>query len=297
MLSPSLSVVIGSRNAEGSLDACLASLQTQVDDTVQVIVAEASTDGTAELVTGRYPWATLVQCATETGIGRVRAAGLRVAEGDVIAFTDPFCRVAPNWVATLRRQEWQRYAAVGGVVVPAPRAHATDWAAFLNEYAPHLTPQPAGEATILTGNNVGFRRSALEHAGLLTESEFWKTFALWRLAERGERFWVDPELVVQHAKSTPGLDFLIGRYLHGRCFGATRVAGQPLRSRLARALTCPALPLVFTSRLVRSVNSNATYRRVLWRSLPINLIFHTAWAVGELDGYLRGPGTACARLT
>jgi hypothetical protein len=54
--------------------------------------------------------------------------------------------------------------------------------------------------------------------------------------------------------------------------------------------------LLFTIRLVRAVHGRPRYRRALWQSLPLNLVFHVAWAVGELDGYLRGRGNACTQL-
>jgi hypothetical protein len=159
-----------------------------------------------------------------------------------------------------------------------------------------VPPQPRGEVAILPGNNVGFRRDALVRAGLVGEREFWKTFALWRLAALGERFWVDPDLVVLHQRSTHTASFAYHRYLNGRCFGANRVAGQSWKQRLKWAAICPGLPFLLTARLVGAVQGHPRYRRALWQSLPVGLLFHAAWAMGEFDGYLRGRGDACSRL-
>lgn len=294
-----LSVVIAARNAVGSIVPCVVALEAQAQPDMEVLVADASEDGTAELMTRRFPWVRLVRCPTGSSLAELRAAALAASEGEIVAFTDVYCRVEADWVQRLSQEPWQSYAAAGGVVAPAPRTRLTDWAAFLCEYAPHLPASlslPAGPATLLPGNNIAFRRDALVRAQLVGEREFWKVFALWRLAALGERFWVDPGLVVRHDRSTPTSEFAYHRYLHGRCFGANRTATRPWVYKLARAATCPAVPLLLTARLVHAVHGHRTFRRVLWQSLPFSVLFHVAWGWGELEGYLRGPGEACVRL-
>ena len=297
-----LSVVIAARDAAEQIVPCLAALEAQARTDVEVLVADASRDGTAEVVERAFPWARLVRGDVGSGLAELRAAGLARARGRIVAFTDVYCRVSPDWVARLLGQPWATCAAVGGVVVPERRTRPAEWAAFLCEYAPHLPPAPAGGTTLLPGNNVAFRRDALERAGLVGGRQFWKVFALWRLASLGERFRADPGLVVHHYRPTPAPEFAHQRYLHGRCFGANRVRQErPARRRwvrrLARAASCPAVPLLLTARLVAAVHGNRRYRRALWRSLPYAVLFNVAWGWGELDGYLRGAGDACARLT
>jgi GT2 family glycosyltransferase len=150
--------------------------------------------------------------------------------------------------------------------------------------------------SILLGNNVGFRRDALEAAGVVEAPEFWKTFAVWRLREHGYRCWMDPKLVVTHDRATPTGEFTRNRYLNGRCFAGNRAAADPLRRRVLRAATCPLLPLIFAARQFWALRGHADYRAHWVRSLPAGLLFHAAWAVGEFDGYLRGSGNACALL-
>jgi glycosyltransferase involved in cell wall biosynthesis len=291
-----LSVVIAARDTRADVDGCLAALAPQVDARTEVLVACGSDDGTAELVEQDFPWAQPVRCPAGSGLGVLRARGLALSTGDLVVFLDVYCRVPFDWLARWRDEPWDRYAVVGGLVEPAPRIRLAEWAAFLTEYGPHLPPQPAAEATQLTGNNVAFRRDALEQADLIGVGEFWKTFAVWVLRERGEHCWTDPRQVVCHVRDTQLGDFTRHRYWHGRCFGATRMDGHPWRQRLAHAASCPAVPLLLTARLVRDVYPHSPYRRVLWQSLPFAILYHMAWALGELDGYVRGAGPACARL-
>jgi len=291
-----VSVLIAARDTRADTAECLSTLAPQVDSRTEVLVACGSDDGTAELVEQEFPWAQPLRCPVGTGFGELRARALASCTGDPIVFLDVYCRVGPGWLARWRDEPWDRYAAVGGLVEPAPRATLAEWAAFLSEYGGYLPPLPAGEADHLTGNNVAFRRDALEQAGLIGASAFWKTFAVWAVAERGERCWTDPRQVVRHIRSVKPGDFTLHRYWHGRCFGATRTRGSSWGVRLARAATCPAVPLLLTARLVRDVQPNRAYRRRLWQSLAFAALYHAAWALGELDGYLRGAGSACTRL-
>ncbi|MGI9146841.1 MAG: glycosyltransferase family 2 protein [Chloroflexota bacterium] len=291
-----ISILIAARDTRADTRECLAALAPQVDSQTEVLVVCGSEDGTAEMVNRDFGWARSLQYPVGTGFGELRAHGLASATGDPIVFLDVYCRVRPGWLARWREEPWERYAAVGGLVEPAPRPSLADWAAFLSEYGPYLPPLPAGETDHLLGNNVGFRRAALERAGLIGAAEFWKTFALWALSAQGEHCWTDPRQLVSHVRSIQPGEFSIHRYWHGRCFGATRTLRSRWRVRLARAASCPAVPLLLTARLVRDVHPNRAYRRVLWRSLPFALLYHAAWALGELDGYLRGAGGACARL-
>ena len=144
------------------------------------------------MVEREFPWARPLRCPVGTGFGELRARGLASSTGDPIVFLDVYCRVQPGWLECWRDEPWDRYAAVGGLVEPAARIGLADWAAFLSEYGPYLPPLPAGETDHLIGNNVGFRRDALERAGLVGAAQFWKTFAVWALRARGERCWTDP---------------------------------------------------------------------------------------------------------
>ncbi|HEX8968679.1 MAG TPA: glycosyltransferase [Chloroflexota bacterium] len=292
-----VSVVIASRDTRLDTAACLSTLAAQVDASAEVLVVCGSQDGTAEMVERDFAWARVVRCPPGTGLGELRARGLAMATGDPIVFLDVYCRVGPGWLKRWRDEPWAHYAAVGGLVEPRARASLGEWAAFLSEYGGYLPPLAAGETDHLLGNNVGFRRDALEQAGVMGVPQFWKTFAVWALAAHGERCWTDPRQVVGHVRSVTSGDFTIGRYWHGRCFGANRSDHTSWRTRLVRAATCPALPVLLTARLVRDVHPNRAYRRLLWQSLPFVLLYHAAWALGELDGYVRGPGPACSRLT
>ena len=100
MNAPSfVSVVVGARNAESTIGACLESLLAQdyPKNRYEVIAVDNdSTDGTAERIK-RYP----VTHVSENGghsAAWARNRGLREARGELIAFTDADCVASPSWL-------------------------------------------------------------------------------------------------------------------------------------------------------------------------------------------------------
>ena len=74
--SPLLSVVIAARNAGPEIGPCLAALEGQLRPGVEVLVADGSTDGTPEMIEGRFPWVRVVRGGPGRGLAELRAAGL-----------------------------------------------------------------------------------------------------------------------------------------------------------------------------------------------------------------------------
>lgn len=293
---PRISVIVPSRDTPAQTRECLALLAPQLDTNSEVLVVCGANDGTAEMVEQQFLACHVVRCEPGTGFGALRARGLRQSTGDIIVFLEVYCRVDPGWLARWRDQPWEHYAAVGGLVAPVPRRTLANWAAFFSEYAGYLPPQTPRPTDHLLGNNVAFRRDALERAGVMGACEFWKTFAVWALFAQGDGCWTDPRQLVDHDRTVDPWRFSVHRYWHGRCFAATRVRGRSLPARLMRAATCPAIPFLLTARLIRDMRPNRLYTLMFWLGLPFAVLYHLGWALGELDGYVRGVGPACARL-
>jgi hypothetical protein len=289
--------VIPLGDARGGIAECLSALGRQAEAGTEILVVARPGAAAAQAIEHAFPWARVVRGPARSGAGELRAAGLAQARGEIVAFTDPCCRVGDGWMARVCAQPWERYAAVGGVVLPHGLDGAADWAAFLADYGWFLPPVPSGEVGNLPGNNVAFRRQALERAGLVGEPELWKVFALKRLSAQGERFWSDRDLRVYHQRSGSTLEHARRSYVQGRCYGGQRARDTVWGERLVRAATCPALPLVLTARVVQAVRGKPGFRAALWRSLPLLVALQTAWAWGELHGYMVGPGRACSQAT
>jgi glycosyltransferase involved in cell wall biosynthesis len=292
---PILSVLIGLRDGAATIEACLSSLGPQLDERVEVIVADASRDDTAERLAAVFPWARLLRCHPMNA-GQLRREAFAASRGRLVALAEPHITFPRGWAAAALAADRHGAEAVGGAVAPGPRRvrGLGAWAAFLCEYAEFLPPLAGGSTRQTTGNNVIYRRAVLEMSDL--SDGLWKTWINAGLVARGGRLWADPALVVRHERPYRFRTFLSGRFHHGRCYGATRARGWSRGWRLCRVLWSPLLPPLLSWRVLCAVVPKPRYLFPLLLSQPFLLAFHTSWAAGEACGYLAGPGDSCARL-
>ncbi|MCK4403346.1 MAG: glycosyltransferase [Dehalococcoidia bacterium] len=101
---PQISVIVVTKNEEKNISACLESLiaQDYPKDRYEIIVVDgASTDKTQEICR-RYPITLII--AERSGISHQRNAGIQVARGSYIAFTDADCVAERAWLRKLIEQ-------------------------------------------------------------------------------------------------------------------------------------------------------------------------------------------------
>src|SRR5260370_42068132 len=100
MNGPQISVVIATQNSSLYLRPCLDSLRNQDQSAAaEIIVADASTDGSAEIIRGRYPDVLLLHSDRPLGLPGLLLEAPRQARGQIIAVTDAYCRFPPQWLA------------------------------------------------------------------------------------------------------------------------------------------------------------------------------------------------------
>lgn len=111
---PFVSVVVPVYNEAHVLSNCLQGLfdQSYPSDAYEVIVVDnGSTDGTRQII-DRYPVRYAEETSTQSSYA-ARNEGIRVAQGEIIAFTDADCVPHPNWLVTGVKPF--RDSSVGGV--------------------------------------------------------------------------------------------------------------------------------------------------------------------------------------
>ena len=97
-----VSVVIVTFNGRERLERALASLETQtrVPDEI-VVVDNASTDGTLELLATRFPGVVVSEQSANLGFGRAVNAGATLATGDALVFINNDVVCEPDFIANL----------------------------------------------------------------------------------------------------------------------------------------------------------------------------------------------------
>lgn len=95
---PRLSVIIVSYNVSGYLDHCLDSVQMACEGlSAEIIVVDnASTDDSAEMVRRKYPGVILVENARNAGYSRANNQGIRAAAGEYVLLLNPDTLVPAN---------------------------------------------------------------------------------------------------------------------------------------------------------------------------------------------------------
>jgi GT2 family glycosyltransferase len=101
-VTTNVSVVIPTYNGSKRLPECLKALMAQdYNGTVEVIVVDdGSTDGTAELVEKEFPHVVLMKQRNQ-GPAAARNVGARMAQGELLLFTDDDCVPEKNWISQM----------------------------------------------------------------------------------------------------------------------------------------------------------------------------------------------------
>lgn len=111
---PLVSVIVLTFNAREFVERCLTSVFNQTYRNFEVVVVDnASSDGTAELVRERFPQARVICSVANDGYGAGNNLGVRHASGDILVFLNPDAVPERDWLRHLidgMRQHGRRFA-------------------------------------------------------------------------------------------------------------------------------------------------------------------------------------------
>lgn len=226
-----ISVVIVSYNVRPFLDHCLQSVQRACDNLpVQIIVVDnASSDASADMVRSRYPDVTLIENKDNVGFARANNQAFEQAVGDAILIINPDSFVQEDTLKTLWDclQSADDVGAVGPkIIMPdgrleprSMRGFPTPWAAFsylsgLSSLFPksrffsrylltHLDPDRQHEVDALSGCCMMVRRGLLNDLNGFDGDYFMYGEDLdlcFRIREQGYRILYQPATRIVHFK-------------------------------------------------------------------------------------------------
>ncbi len=294
---PAISVVIASVNGPRLLEQALGALDLEPErSSMEVVVVERKGSSVRGFLEERDQPVKIVAVDEPLSIPRLRHAGALHATGSIVAFLEDHVTVEYGWTkAMVRAVSEGEAAAVGGVVENGKRG-IVNAAAYYCEYTRYMYPVPEGAWGDLPGNNIAYRREALfEHLDVL-ESGKWESWINQRLEEDGARLASTNSAVVLHIKPFRFWHFLTQRFHFSRSFAGMRRVEQSLARRVVYGAGSLALPPILMSRIVKDVLRKRRFGREFIAAAPIVGIFLTAGAVGEMIGYLFGPGDSLERV-
>ncbi|RMG93268.1 MAG: glycosyltransferase [Chloroflexi bacterium] len=211
------SVVIATHNRKDKLRNCLTAVSQQTIPPIQIIVIDdASTDGTDKIVTTEFPHIIYHKLATRSGPAAARNQGIRLAQGDIVAFTDDDCQPPPDWLEQLAAG-FARHPEVVGVsgyqeapdhlLQTNPIARAEQIARYQRwGKAAHQAQTGGYEIPGFGTNNVAYKRQILLEMGGFDES-----FPVaagedadlkWRITEKGHQLLYLPLKVTHYRDYT-----------------------------------------------------------------------------------------------
>ena len=259
-ITPTVSVVVCTRDRPEQLERCLKSLQ-DLSHTPQEIIVVDNAPSTEEtrLVVSRQPEFRYIR-EPRPGLSAARNTGIKKSKGSIIAFTDDDVLVHPDWVMRLKKSfQNPLVMAVTGQVLPgeleteAQLIFETGLGNFGWGYRARTFDQRFFRATkhlgvpvwrIGAGANMAFRRQVFDLVGYFDErlgagssgcsedSEIW-----YRILAKGWICHYEPKAVVYHyhRRDLDGLRDQMYRYMRGHVtaliiqFGRYRHSGNLLR--------------------------------------------------------------------
>ncbi|MDH7602938.1 MAG: glycosyltransferase family 2 protein [Armatimonadota bacterium] len=220
-----LSISIVSWNTRDVLDQCLESVYATVGGTdFEVIVVDnASSDGSADMVSRKYPQATLIRNTENRGFTAANNQALEIAQGRYFLLLNPDTICKPGALVGLVKflDDNPRCGAVGPMVLNPDGSLQYSWArfpTFWNEARGKLDrringvptiPKTPSEVRALGAFRVDWvggcclmaRRDAIDQVGPMDESLFMyceETDWCKRFADAGWEVWVEPAAEIIH---------------------------------------------------------------------------------------------------
>ncbi len=216
-----LSIVIPNWNGARFLPTCLDSLQRQTYPHIEIIVVDnASTDESRDLIQARYPQMILLPLPENRGFTGACNAGIARASGTWIALVNNDTEVDPGWAAAVM-DGFEQHPEVGSVASKMllfdrrDHIHTTGDFFTVDGRAGNrgVWQQDAGqfdaEGYVFSacGGSAVYRRAMLDEIGLLDDDFFFSGEDVdlgWRAQLAGWRCLYVPKAVIYHHLSATG---------------------------------------------------------------------------------------------
>ena len=278
-----LSVIVGCLDGASTIRDCLTALQAAcagID--AEILVADASADDTARIARESLPEARVLSLPVGTLVPSLWGAGLREAQGRVVAFTIAQCVVNPGWARALLDGIRSGATGVGGRLDVRSGTSATGRATFYLRYSAWLSV-PDGPAEEIPGDNAAYDHAALRSVRDSNGAPFWEVEAHARFRAAGRRLVVHPGATAWFADDTALGTMAARRFAHGRHSGAFRVRSG-IRTRWQMVLGAPLVPFVLLVRVATRVARAPGHMAGFASSVGAFLVLAAAWAAGEAIG-------------
>ncbi len=284
------SVVIPNWNGIRFLPTCLDALKQQTYPNIEVIVVDnASSDGSQDLIRRDYAWVKLIDLPENRGFTGACNAGMQAAQGEFVALLNNDTEVDPNWAAAVV-DAFARHPEVGSI---ASKMLLFDQRDHIHTAGDYFTKAGrAGNRGVwqadggqfdheeyvfsACGGSSVYRKVLLDQIGLLDDDFFFSLEDVdlgWRANLAGWRCLYTPAAVVYHHLSATG-GGVTASYYDGRNLIFVLVKDFPLWRRYGGRIIASQVRLACEAlRAWRGAAARARLRGMLagLRGVPLML--------------------------
>jgi len=226
-----------------------------------------------------------------------RSAGIRAASAPFVVLAEDHSFPDPGWAEAILNAHGEGFAVVGPIVENANPNSSISWANLVLEYGLWIARTSRVEMDNLPGHNSSYDRSLLLSYGDNLEHMLEVEAVLQRdIASRGHRLVLEPRATTQHLNFSRLRETLFLRFNCGRSFAGHRIIGWSVPKRIAFALGAPLIPVVRLIRILRMLRSSSRYSALVPRVVPMLCLAVLTDGLGELVGYVTGPGNSPDQL-
>jgi glycosyltransferase involved in cell wall biosynthesis len=256
--NPYISVVVPCYNAWEHLHTCLSSLRDQQTTfAYEIILVDSSDEDVTPFIREHYPQVRTERLSKRAFPGVARNAGMAVAHGAIIAFTDTDCRADVHWVQRIGENHQHGHRVVTGAVANGTADSYIGTADYLIEMTEFHPSRPSESIEHIITANVSFEKKIVDEIGPLQDTiKGSDRLYAYRMVQHGIAIWFDRDMLVYHKNRTKLQKIFRNQYDCGFGSANTRRRAQVSGSILARmpllALGIPfARTFLISRRLVR----------------------------------------------
>ncbi len=283
-----ISVVIPVYKSSATILRCLSGLQQLECAPFEVIFVDSSPDDSSSEIIRRFPQYKLARTKERLLMHAARNMGVQAAEGDVIAFTDPDCVVASDWLTEVEESIRGGHAVVGGGIALFPGT-STDIAAHIVKFWRWFPGGGDRFIEDLPTANFAVRTDALRSVGLFKGDLIaGDTELSHRLREAGYNLFFNSRALVHHIHEATFVQLIRERFTRGVDFGQMRT----MLSEWSTWKSCAAIlaaPLLALRQVYWQCRACMTHDYLLggfFRTLPVIVCCDYAWVFGAALGYI-----------
>lgn len=289
---PPLSIVVGTRQGWAFVRPTLEAIRADAEAAgAEIVVADGS--GTTAPDSAEAGPSVRWLRFDEPSVFKLFAEGMRVARGEIIATTEDHAIPRPGWVGAILRAhaEHPEAAAIGGPIENGSAGSLLDWASYFSTQGPHMAPLGDREVPVTSNEaNISYKRRVLDGFDDNEGLGFMAILNNRRLSKRGAILRVDDRIVVDHFQEVGFGPTTAIHFHNGRAISGFRRRNGMRPEEWLRVATSMLLPAWRTMRIMRETWAKGRMRRRLIASAPMCLWLEYSQGVGNLVGYMTGPG-------